>query len=553
MKRKTYFNFAAGRVIAGLLIGAVIFGISTQVLRRIYDTAINDGFRDFGERFEDLVEKYEDGDIDETFIDIYTNFFYADYLKIAKVNDDGSLETIAEKDTDMLNLSLSLRNWIYITDNEELISEGSRTTTLNGNDWTIEYKRCDGLLNLDYDFKEPVANSWNMAVYSDAYGYPNEIFMIITDVSGMMNYATPVITSYYVEGDNFYVGTMSEMNGFEMEVPGGKKWDFTDSSKEDLYISSTDEIATGIYVVKPYADSGDFLNENSDIFRIQNTSELTKINWDDDIRFVTNTDDRQSYEATTIKDGIYTQGSLTVFKYNGQTYMVEYVMSSVRYSEYYRSILIIFAIFLLILCIGIPCILAIRPYLQYKKAYENNIFKNNLIDSLAHNIKTPLQIIGGYAENLKDVSDIESKDRYADQILTKTTEMNSDIESILATADKSNRKFSKTSVRQCLEEVASKSGTAVNITGDASLKMDKDYFKTAIFCLIDNAAKYKSEGSSIEASVSPKCITIRNKTSADKFTPGFGISIAGRIIEQHGLKLTTSLTGGTFESKISKK
>ena len=46
-------------------------------------------------------------------------------------------------------------------------------------------------------------------------------------------------------------------------------------------------------------------------------------------------------------------------------------------------------------------------------------------------MKTPLQILGGYAENLKDVEGSDEKDRYADQILEKTTEMNKDIEAIL--------------------------------------------------------------------------------------------------------------------------
>ena len=553
MKRKTFFNFAIGRIIAGLLIGTVVFGITISILRNDYDTSINDGYLKFGERFEELVERYEDGTIDETFIDIYTNLYYADYLKIAKVNDDGSFEIIAEKDCDVLPLRLDIHNWIYVTDNEELLAIGSKTVTLNGHDWTIEYKKCDELLNLDYDFKEPMVNSWTMTSMSDAYSYSNGIYMNVSELSGMMNFATPVITSYYIDGDTFHAGKIAEMNGLEMEVPSGRKWDFTDSSKEDLYITSEGEIATGIFVLKPYADSAEFLDKNSDIFLIRNTSELEKIIWEEDNRFVTNTDDRQSYDNVMIKDGIYTQGSLTIFKYNGQTYMIEYVMSSVTYDEYFRPVLIIFAIFLLILCIGIPCILAVRPYLQYKKAYENNIFKNNLIDSLAHNIKTPLQIIGGCAENLKDVSGIEDKDRYADRILQKTSEMNSDIESILATADKSDRKFSKTSIRTCIEEVAQKAGATINITGDASIKMDRDYFKTALFCLIDNAAKYKSEGSGIEAVISPKSITIRNKTAAGKFTPGFGIAIAGRIIEQHGLKLVTNLKDGVFEAVISKK
>ncbi len=94
-------------------------------------------------------------------------------------------------------------------------------------------------------------------------------------------------------------------------------------------------------------------------------------------------------------------------------------------------------------------------------------------------MKTPLQILGGYAENLKDVSSEEEKDRYADRILEKTNEMNKDIEAILKTAERSDRKQSKESVRSCIGEVASKLGEDVQIKGDTQIKMDKEYFNTA--------------------------------------------------------------------------
>ena len=187
------------------------------------------------------------------------------------------------------------------------------------------------------------------------------------------------------------------------------------------------------------------------------------------------------------------------------------------------------------------------------KTYENNNFKNNLIDSLAHNMKTPLQILGGYAENLKDVQDGGEKDRYADQILSKTNEMNKDIEAILKTAEKSDRKFVKTSVRTAIAEAAEKAGAEAVIKGDTDIKMDKDYFKTAVFCLIDNALKYKTADSKIEVDITGKGFTFRNKTEAAKFTPGTGLAIAGRIFEQHKLYLKTELKDGVFEARVSRK
>ena len=162
-------------------------------------------------------------------------------------------------------------------------------------------------------------------------------------------------------------------------------------------------------------------------------------------------------------------------------------------------------------------------------------------------------ILGGYAENLKDVSKDDETGAYADDILAKTSEMNKDIEAILKSADKTNIVLEKASVKEVFEQQAKKAGAGINIEGDTELPMDKEYFKHAVFCLVDNASKYKSEDSKIDVKIDKKEILITNKTELDKFTPGTGIAIAGRILEQHKLKLRTKLEGGVFEAKISKK
>ena len=260
------------------------------------------------------------------------------------------------------------------------------------------------------------------------------------------------------------------------------------------------------------------------------------------------------HQYVIFKKGIpNTKGVVAVFSIDGQKYLAEFVISCAPFEEFYSPFLITFGIILLVLCLATALILAVRPYSQYKKAYENNNFKNNLIDSLAHNMKTPLQILGGYAENLKDVETGEEKDRYADQILAKTAEMNKDIEAILKTAEKTDRKFVKASVRTALAEAAEKAGAEVVIKGGTDIKMDREYFKTALFCLIDNASKYKTADSKIEADITGKGIKITNKTDAAKYTPGTGLAIAGRILEQHRLYLKTQLKDGVFEAMITKK
>ena len=305
----------------------------------------------------------------------------------------------------------------------------------------------------------------------------------------------------------------------------------------------------GFAVFDTYTYPERFINANKEIFLANNMSDIEKIkkeegNWNAGTWSVS----RSDYE-----DGVLTEGEVSVFEVNGNTYMVEYVVTSVSYAEFFRPYLIFIGILIFVLCIAIALLISIHPYVQYKKAYENNNFKNTLIDSLAHNLKTPLQILGGYAENLKDVNSDNDKNRYADQILAKTSEMNKDIEAILKTAEKSDRKLVKASVRALIEEAAKRAVSEPVISGDTEIKMDKDYFSQALFCLIDNAERYKTEGTKIDIKIDKNSIVISNKTGADKFTPGTGIAIAKRILEQHKLYLKTAIKGGIFEAKITKK
>ena len=82
--------------------------------------------------------------------------------------------------------------------------------------------------------------------------------------------------------------------------------------------------------------------------------------------------------------------------------------------------------------------------------------------------------------------------------------------------------------------------------------MERDYLEQAVFCLIDNAGRYKTEDSKVEVTIDRKSIVIRNKTDKDKFTPGTGLAIAGRILEQNKLDLNTAISEGIFEARITK-
>ena len=566
MKRKNYFHFAAGRVITSLLIGAVLYTAVTMHLSSVYQSSLVTGFNDRVTMYKKMITNYDEGRYGNGFLSIVTNFYSADYIRFAKVSDDGSIDTFFETDYNVIPVEDHMHHWYYVTDDPELLAEGKRVETISpaNEDWVIEYIKCDEVRKIseESNWNRELTNGWDLCAMTDNY-YADKLVCVSSEFCGALRYAQPDVKSYYYDEDGLHIGKVKESGAdyiFGDIFPA--KWDFTDPSKKDLYVTIDQEgFATSLLIFPALKKPEVFLKDNAGILSAADLDSLIReadaASEKEDSEYTVYSYDNykgNEHQYVIFKKGIpNTRGVVAVFSVDGQKYLAEFVISCAPFEEFYSPFLITSGIILLVICLATALILAVRPYSQYKKAYENNNFKNNLIDSLAHNMKTPLQILGGYAENLKDVEAGEEKDRYADQILAKTAEMNKDIEAILKTAEKSGRKFIKASVRTALAETAEKAGITVNIKGDTDIKMDKEYFKTALFCLIDNASKYRTADSKIEADITGKGITIRNKTDAGKFTPGTGLAIAGRILEQHKLYLETTLKDGVFEARISKK
>ena len=145
MKRKKYFHFAVGRVIASLLIGAVIFSVAALHLSNLYQSSIDSGFDERVTLYKKMINNYDQGKYGTVFISAFTNFYTADYLKFAKISDDGSIETVYETDYNVIPVEDHIEHWYYVTNDPELLAEGKRVERLetSGKDWTIEYVKCD--------------------------------------------------------------------------------------------------------------------------------------------------------------------------------------------------------------------------------------------------------------------------------------------------------------------------------------------------------------------------------------------------------------------------
>ena len=82
MKRKKYINFALPRVIAGLLIAAVLFGVTAAVFYDRYYSHIYGGFSNYSQVFENILNAYDEGKTDKAFVNIMCSIYQADYIRL---------------------------------------------------------------------------------------------------------------------------------------------------------------------------------------------------------------------------------------------------------------------------------------------------------------------------------------------------------------------------------------------------------------------------------------------------------------------------------------
>lgn len=217
-----------------------------------------------------------------------------------------------------------------------------------------------------------------------------------------------------------------------------------------------------------------------------------------------------------------------------------------------------------------------------KAQYAFEDYQRALTNNLAHDLKTPLTVIGGYAENLmemrrnsadekelKYLSSIMNNVSYTDDIIAKTLKL-SETEQI--------KKLNKTKVdiKALAEKSAEKYRTAleersidIKIEGEGEVTADEDTLMTAVENIISNAVKYTRDGGSIRITADKKRFTSVNdvsedvdtkdllmpfvkgdKARSDKSSSGLGLAIASAAAMQNGFKLKVECRDKKFTAAI---
>ncbi len=243
--------------------------------------------------------------------------------------------------------------------------------------------------------------------------------------------------------------------------------------------------------------------------------------------------------------------------------------------------LIIFIIAIILLSALFCFITSKITYAHLKAQYDMEDYRRTLMNTMAHDLKSPLMSISGYAENLKESVHSEKREHYASAIIDNVDHMNriiSDILSLSKTED-GNVVLNKTElnledvIRECLKKYElqmSERNLQAEIVGALSFHADQTLFTEAMDNLIGNAVKYADSDSVIAFTLNKKSIGITNQciteigdanellkpfvtgneNRSNKGGSGLGLAIAKNIMDLHKFKLNIKCEDKKFKVEI---
>lgn len=212
---------------------------------------------------------------------------------------------------------------------------------------------------------------------------------------------------------------------------------------------------------------------------------------------------------------------------------------------------------------------------DFKRRTAQEETRLEMTNAIAHNLKTPLFVIGGFAENLKNEEDTEKKLHNIEIIQQQTEEMDSLIHRMLDLSrfDSPALKLNcevfdfKPFIEKILENyyVHTEHEIIFIYNSKPKIKADPDLLKMVLENLIDNAEKYADYGSDITIKVSDDIFSVSNQCSSfdkenisklwqpyfraakgdNKSGSGIGLSIVKSALEMHKFKYKAE-----FENRI---
>ncbi len=237
---------------------------------------------------------------------------------------------------------------------------------------------------------------------------------------------------------------------------------------------------------------------------------------------------------------------------------------------------------ILLLAVVIAIAFAYRTYMVRLNHYQLDTYRRETTNAMAHDLKTPLTAISGYAENLRNNVHSEKKDYYADIILEHVQYMNEMVGNILELAKVENTnwmphkesldlKAETQDILKKYEILTADKNLTVSVEGERVIEADKVRMTQALENLIGNAMKYAANDTIIHIKLEKDFYEVRNRidgalevSAEELWKPfikgdnsrneergtGVGLTIVKNIADVHGFELVLQCEEQEFVARI---
>lgn len=211
--------------------------------------------------------------------------------------------------------------------------------------------------------------------------------------------------------------------------------------------------------------------------------------------------------------------------------------------------------------------IAYVTYLKNRHVFMTKEYRNVLMDSMAHDLKSPLMAASGYADSLREHVNDEKRDHYAEQIQKSVKYMNEIVMKNLEILkyDKEHKKCirKEVNVRKLFEEVLDRyqdeleaNELKVSREGELIAKGDEELLQKVAENLITNCIRYTPKGGSVRINFEKRGFSVQNETEIaytgslkhlwEPFVrgdesrtgkgTGLGLAIVANVLDRHSWK-----------------
>ncbi len=293
-----------------------------------------------------------------------------------------------------------------------------------------------------------------------------------------------------------------------------------------------------------------------------------------------NTDIYNGYQLPNVKGGTCI-AMQSISEARAEPAYTGYYLAYYHFWAQWHRYLMIFYIGLLFLSLLLAFLTAKIKYQTYSKQYALNAYRRKLTSALAHDLKTPLAAISGYAENLLESTHAEKHAHYANEIMQTTAHMDHIIADVLALAKLEDAQTVKTEPMDLnavakdtfarMQDEMDARAITVQFSGTYKCEANPRMMTRAIENLAANAVRYTPESGCIDVIGQDRFFRISNDADTEQIADaealcepfvkgnaarggesgsGLGLAIVKQIAEIHHLQFTVKTENGKFIAEL---